>query len=92
MLLDRPADGGLFLWGTVPRGVDIDLLVKDAYRNGILLARGAAFSADAAGDPHLRFNVIFAQHVRLAAFLRERLGAVSAAQTAIARAKAPTLR
>jgi DNA-binding transcriptional MocR family regulator len=92
ILLERPADGGLFLWGAVPRGVDIDLLVKDAYRNGILLARGAAFAADAASDPHLRFNVIFAQHVRLATFLRERLGALSAARSAIARAKAPTLR
>jgi DNA-binding transcriptional MocR family regulator len=86
ILLERPAEGGLFLWGAVPRGVDVDVLVKDAYRNGILLARGAAFAADAAGDPHLRFNVIFSQHVRLASYLRERLTALARANGAIERA------
>ena len=86
ILLERPAEGGLFLWGAVPPGIDVDVLVKDAYRNGILLARGAAFAADAAGDPHLRFNVIFSQHARLSSYLRERLLALSSAHRAIARA------
>ena len=56
--------------------------------------RGAAFAADAANDPHLRFNVVFSQHARLSAYLRERLGALSQAHSALARAatKAPTLR
>jgi len=85
MLLDRPAEGGLFLWGALPTGVDAGLLVKDAYKNGILLA-GAAFAADNVGDQHLRFNVVFAQHPRLAQYLSQRLGAVSVAQSAIHRA------
>lgn len=85
ILLDRPADGGLFLWGAVPPGIDIDTLVKDAYRHGILLARGAAFAADAAGDPHLRFNVVFSQHVRLAQFLGQRLGTGGPARPALVR-------
>jgi len=72
VLLDRPAEGGLFMWGALPTGVDIDLLIKDAYRHGILLA-GGAFAADGVGDQHLRFNVVFAQHPRLAEFLAPRL-------------------
>jgi DNA-binding transcriptional MocR family regulator len=86
ILLDHPAEGGLFLWGAVPHGVDVDELVKDAYRNGILLARGATFMADGANDPHLRFNVAFSQHERLTAYLRERLNALSSARVAIGRA------
>ena len=45
---DHPGEGGLFLWGEVPEGVDIDLLVQDALRNKILLVRGATFMADGA--------------------------------------------
>jgi len=88
VLLDHPGEGGLFLWGTVPHGIDIDELVKDAYRNGILLVRGATFMADNAGDPHLRFNVVFSQHVRLAEYLTQRLSAASAASRVLARAAA----
>lgn len=90
ILLERPAEGGLFLWGAVPHGVDIDVLVKDAYRNAILLARGAAFSADAHGDPHLRFNVVFSQHARLAAYLSQRLSAFALARSTLSRLAADT--
>ncbi|HJV63216.1 MAG TPA: PLP-dependent aminotransferase family protein [Albitalea sp.] len=90
ILIERPAEGGLFLWGAVPRGIDVDVLVKDAYRNGILLARGAAFATDAPGDPHLRFNVIFSQHARLADYLSQRLGALTAAQGALQRVASKT--
>lgn len=85
ILLDRPAEGGLFLWGTLPTGVDADLLVKDAYRNGILLA-GAAFDADNADQRHLRFNVVYSQHPRLGEFLSQRLLALFQARQAIHRA------
>lgn len=81
----QPGEGGLFLWGRVPEGVDVDLLVQDAYRNKILLARGATFRADAAPDPHLRFNVVLAQHVRLADYLRERLQALAGARATLGR-------
>jgi DNA-binding transcriptional MocR family regulator len=86
ILLERPGEGGLFLWGMLPGGVDVDLLVKDAYRNGILLARGAAFSIDAPRDPHLRFNVVFSQHTRLAEYLSHRLGALAVAHRTLTRA------
>lgn len=85
VLLDHPGEGGLFLWGTVPHGVDVDELVKDAYRNGILLSRGGTFMADGASDPHLRFNVIFSQHARLAEYLSQRLAAMSSARRVLAR-------
>ncbi|WP_437677824.1 hypothetical protein [Sorangium sp. So ce131] len=86
--LDHPGEGGLFLWGEAPRGVDVDELVKDAYLNKILLVRGATFMADAAADPHIRFNVAFSQHVRLSEYLTQRFEAVASARRALARAGA----
>jgi len=85
---DQPGEGGLFLWGEVPEGVDLDLLVQDAYRNQILLARGATFSASAQASTHLRFNVVFSQQPRLADYLRERLQALAGARAALARVTA----
>lgn len=87
MLLDRPAEGGLFLWGTLPAGVKADLLVKDAYHHGILLA-GRAFDAGNEDQRHLRFNVVYAQHPKLIEFLSQRLQALSQATRAIQRASA----
>jgi DNA-binding transcriptional MocR family regulator len=84
--LDQLGEGGLFLWGAVPDGVDLQPLVQDAYRNKILLARGATFSADTRPDTHIRFNVAFSQHPRLSDYLRERLQALAGARDALARA------
>ncbi|KQZ43461.1 PLP-dependent aminotransferase family protein [Duganella sp. Root1480D1] len=75
---EQPGDAGIFLWGTMPEGLDVDLLVQDAYRNKILLMRGAAFSANDTPDRHVRFNVAFSQHPRLSKYLQERLEAVAA--------------
>jgi DNA-binding transcriptional MocR family regulator len=86
VLLEHPAEGGLFLWGGLPHGTDVDGLVKDAWHNRILLARGATFSASSAADAHLRFNVVFSQQPRLAAYLGERLAAVAGARAALMRA------
>jgi DNA-binding transcriptional MocR family regulator len=86
MRFDHPGEGGLFLWGELPEGVDIDLLVQDAMRNKILLVRGAAFFAEGNDDPHIRFNVAMCQAPAVADYLRERLGAVTAAQQALLRA------
>jgi DNA-binding transcriptional MocR family regulator len=89
LLLDHPGEGGLFLWASVPGGVDLNLLVQDAYRNQIVLARGATFSAsNDANDAHLRFNVVFSQQPRLANYLRERLQSLAGARAALARASA----
>ncbi|MEW6703770.1 MAG: PLP-dependent aminotransferase family protein [Pseudomonadota bacterium] len=86
VLLDHPGEGGLFLWGAVPSGVDVDELVKDAYRNKILLVRGATFHASDRDDPHIRFNAVFGQHVRLGQYLGQRLAALDTARAALVRA------
>lgn len=85
VLFEQPGDAGIFLWGTMPAGLDVDLLVQDAYRNKILLMRGAAFSANETPDQHVRFNVAFSQHPRLSTYLQERLQAVAAAHSSLAR-------
>jgi DNA-binding transcriptional MocR family regulator len=88
LLLDHPGEGGLFLWASVPGDVDLNLLVQDAYRNKIVLARGATFSADNQADAHIRFNVAFSQQPRLAEYLCERLQSLAGARDALARASA----
>ncbi|MCE4557392.1 PLP-dependent aminotransferase family protein [Pelomonas cellulosilytica] len=85
--LDHAGEGGLFLWGAVPAGVEVDELVKDAFRHGILLVRGATFAADGAPDPHLRFNAAFSQQPRLGQYLKQQLSAATSAQRAVARAR-----
>ncbi|MFG6412892.1 PLP-dependent aminotransferase family protein [Roseateles sp. DC23W] len=87
VLLDHPGEGGMFLWGALPAGTDVDAVVKDAFRHGILLVRGATFAADGARDAHIRFNVAFAQPPRLAQYLREQLGAATSTQRALERAR-----
>jgi DNA-binding transcriptional MocR family regulator len=88
VLLDQPGEGGMFLWGMVPAAVDVEELVRDAYRHKIVLMRGAAFTADGAADPHIRFNVAFSQHTRLADYLRPRLSALAQAQSTLRRVRA----
>jgi len=83
--LDHPGEGGLFLWASVPDDVDLNLLVQDAYRNKILLVRGATFSASSHADAHIRFNVAFSQQPRLADYLRERLHSLAGARATLAR-------
>jgi DNA-binding transcriptional MocR family regulator len=87
VLFEQPGDAGIFLWGTLPDGVDVDLLVQDAYQNKLLLMRGAAFSANDTPDQHIRFNVAFSQHPRLSGYLQERLQAMAGARSSLARAR-----
>nr|WP_315480218.1 PLP-dependent aminotransferase family protein [uncultured Rhodoferax sp.] len=87
--LDHPGEGGLFLWATVPGDIDLTLLVQDAYRNKIVLMRGATFSANNQADAHIRFNVAFSQQPRLADYLRERLQSLAGARAALARVGTP---
>lgn len=88
VMLEHPGEGGLFLWGRMPAGVDVDELVRDAYRNGILLMSGAAFTVRGTGDSLIRFNAVFSQHVRLAEYLRTRLAALATGNSALLRAQA----
>jgi DNA-binding transcriptional MocR family regulator len=89
VLLDHPG-AGLFLWGAVPAGIDVEVLVKDAYRHKILLAHGAAFSINGRADSHIRFNVVFSQNRRLAEYLQPRLTALAGACAVLQRATSPS--
>jgi DNA-binding transcriptional MocR family regulator len=84
LLLDHPGEGGLFLWASVPDEVDLNLLVQDAYRNKILLVRGATFRANSQADAHIRFNVAFSQQPRLADYLHERLQSLAGPRAVLA--------
>lgn len=86
---DNPSDAGLFLWGRLPDGVDVDLLVKDAWQQGILLAGGATFSPVGTALPCLRFNVVLSQHVRLTRYLEQRLQALAQGQGTLQRLARP---
>jgi len=85
LCFERPGEGGLFLWGTLPDGVDAELLARDAVRHKILLVRGGTFTAGVETDPHLRINVVFGQHQRLADYLGERLRAFGRAKETLDR-------
>ncbi len=82
---ESPGQGGLFLWGQLPAGVELEPLVKDAWQRGILLAGGQVFSVLDGHARSIRFNVVHAQHVRLSRYLRERFEMLSAAQRSLAR-------
>lgn len=84
--LDHPGEGGLFLWGKVPAGTDLELLVQDAYRNKILLVRGTTFSATRDYDAHIRFNAVISQNVRVASYLSERFQSLAGAREVLGRA------
>ena len=88
LLLEHPGEGGLFLWASVAPDVDLNLLVQDAYRNKILLARGATFFANNQSDAHIRFNVAFSQQPRLADYLRDRLQSLAGVRATLARVSA----
>jgi DNA-binding transcriptional MocR family regulator len=64
---------GMFLWGRVPEGTDVEQLVRRAREHSILLARGALFSPQGGASLHLRFNVCHSTRPPLIEFLREAL-------------------
>lgn len=70
ILLDADRGQGLFLWGRVPEGVDVDRLVRLGREKGILLAKGALFSPSGRHSHHLRFNAVHASDPALGRFLR----------------------
>jgi DNA-binding transcriptional MocR family regulator len=87
--LDSMAEAGLFLWGGFPAGVDLAGLLKEAYRQGIVLAHGSTFRAGTdTPESHVRFNVVASQDQRLADFLKPRLRPSSIASVALAKVRA----
>ncbi len=72
---DSDEGAGMFLWGRLPEGTDMDQLVRDARERDILLAKGSLFSPARADMPRLRLNVAHSAAPELLQFLRERLAA-----------------
>jgi len=70
---DSDEGAGMFLWGRLPEGTDMDQLVREASGRAILLAKGSLFSPSKANIPRLRFNAALSAAPELAQFLREGL-------------------
>jgi DNA-binding transcriptional MocR family regulator len=62
---------GLFIWAGLPGGWDATRLADEAYRRGVLLARGELFRPGRQPSDHLRFNATRCNDPRLFAMLRE---------------------
>lgn len=77
---DHQSLDGMFLWGRVREGVDVDKMVEDASRQRIFLSRGSMFSPTGSFARHLRFNAAYSSNPQLLAFLREVLGQEGAAR------------
>lgn len=74
LALDRPPDGGFYLWAKLPDGADEAALCRRAAAHSIFLAPGAVFSPGPQHrPPALRLNVAHASDPRFLAFLREAL-------------------
>jgi DNA-binding transcriptional MocR family regulator len=70
---DEARGEGLFLWGRVPEGTQVEELVRRANERSILLARGSLFSPVQGSSQWLRFNVCHSNRPPLIEFLRESL-------------------
>ena len=51
----RPA-GGLFVWVTLPEGMDAEVLLEAALEEGVAYVAGAAFFVDSAGANTMRLT------------------------------------
>lgn len=51
----RP-EGGLFLWVTLPRGIDSSAVLQDALREKVAFVPGASFFPDGGGEESFRLN------------------------------------
>lgn len=70
---DDANGAGLFLWGRIGHGIDVDALVRQARSESILLARGSLFSAAERASGYLRFNAAYSSAPGLLDFLRRTL-------------------
>ncbi|MGQ9366132.1 PLP-dependent aminotransferase family protein [Azospirillum sp. ST 5-10] len=65
-----PPNGGLYVWGLLPAGMDELALTRAAAAEGIFLAPGSVFAAERTEQPPaLRINVAYAADPRFVAFM-----------------------
>ncbi len=74
MAADAAGEPGLFLWARLPETWQAGRLADEAYRRGMLLARGELFRPGRQPSDHLRFNVARSNDPRLFALLRDAAG------------------
>jgi DNA-binding transcriptional MocR family regulator len=77
MVFDEPCGEGIYLWGRVPEGLDLDDLVRRAREQSILLAKGALFSPARSASQRLRFNVAYSASAELVRFLTDSVRAAA---------------
>lgn len=65
--------GGVFVWSRVPGVDDVVDIAARAAEQQIILAPGTLFRPQSQASPWLRFNVIYANDVRLERFLKDAL-------------------
>jgi 2-aminoadipate transaminase len=71
----RPA-GGLFVWATLPHGLDAKAMMPRALGARVAYVPGTGFYADGSGTSNLRLNFSFASPERLREGVRRLAGAV----------------
>jgi 2-aminoadipate transaminase len=84
----RP-DGGLFLWVTLPLGLNTSALLQEALARDVAFVPGAPFHADGGGENTMRLNFSFCSPeraeegiARLGALLKEHISPNTSAETA----------
>ncbi|MBB5871005.1 DNA-binding transcriptional MocR family regulator [Allocatelliglobosispora scoriae] len=71
----RP-DGGLFVWATLPEGLDSKAMVPRAINARVAYVPGTGFYADGTGQRHLRLNFSFPPPERIREGVRRLAGVV----------------
>jgi DNA-binding transcriptional MocR family regulator len=71
MDLGDSSAAGLFLWARLPAAWQAGRLAEEAWRRGVLLARGELFRPGRQPSDRLRFNVARSNDARLLALLRD---------------------
>ncbi|HET8660058.1 MAG TPA: PLP-dependent aminotransferase family protein [Micromonosporaceae bacterium] len=71
----RP-DGGLFVWATLPRGLDSKAMMPRAIAARVAYVPGTGFYADGTGHQHLRLNFSFSPPERIREGVRRLAGVV----------------
>ena len=51
--------GGMFLWVTLPEGVDTRVMFEDAIRNNVAYVVGSSFYSDGGGKNTMRLNFTY---------------------------------
>lgn len=74
-------EGGLFIWVTLPDGLDSRALLRDALARGVAFVPGAAFHVDGSGARCMRLSFSVAEPARIEEGVR-RLGEVVAEHSA----------